>query len=185
MNKGVVNIETPEYSIYVDGSCLENMNVNKDTLAGWGMVVVKGDSRLGKGKGEIIFETSGLVVTDIDSEEYFGAEVGSNNTGELSAIAHALRWLLINDGNSVVEICTDSTYAGNIASGTWKAKANKKLAKNIQKLWEEVSSNQTLTWRHVRAHRGHKWNERADHLAIRAVQKKTPEPLSFWKPGMR
>ena len=97
MNKGVVDIETPEYSIYVDGSCLENMNVNKDTLAGWGMVVVKGDSRLGKGKGEIIFETSGLVVTNSDSNEYFGAEVGSNNTGELSAIAHALRWLLIND----------------------------------------------------------------------------------------
>ena len=183
--KGVVDIESPEYSIYVDGSCLENMNVSKNTLAAWGMVVVKGDSQLGKGKGEIIFENSGLVITNPDSDEYFGAEVGSNNTGELSAIAHALRWLLINDGESVVEICTDSTYAGNVASSSWKAKANKKLAKSVQDLWEEVSLKQKLTWRHVRAHRGHKWNERADHLAIRAVQGKAPEPLSFWKPGMR
>jgi ribonuclease HI len=185
MNKGVVDIESPYYSLYVDGSCLENMNVTKNTLAGWGIVVIKGDSHLGKGKGEIIFEKSGLVITEPSLNEYMGAEVGSNNTGELSAIAYALRWLLMNDGEHVVEICTDSTYAGNIASGAWRAKANKKLAATVQELWKEVSSQQRLTWRHVRAHRGHKWNERADHLAVRAVQRKTPEPLSFWKPGMR
>ena len=185
MNKGVVDIESPYYSLYVDGSCLKNMNVTKDTLAGWGIVVIKGESHLGKGKGEIIFEKSGLVITEPSLNEYMGAEVGSNNTGELSAIAYALRWLLMNDGEHVVEICTDSTYAGNIDSGAWRAKANKKLAATVQELWKEVSSQQTLTWRHVRAHRGHRWNERADHLAVRAVQRKTPEPLSFWKPGMR
>jgi len=65
------------------------------------------------------------------------------------------------------------------------AKANKLLAAKVQNLWNEVEINQKITWRHVRAHRGHRWNERADHLANRAVQKRTPEPLSFWKPGMR
>ena len=140
---------------------------------------------LGKGRGEIIHEDYGLVITNSNSKDYFGAEVGSNNTGELSAITHALRWILINTTNEIVEICTDSTYAGNIASGKWKAKANKELAAKAQKLWNEVEANQKLTWRHVRAHRGHRWNERADHLANRAVQKRTPESLSFWKPGMR
>tara|TARA_Y100000588_G_scaffold17134_1_gene17870 strand:+ start:212 stop:697 length:486 start_codon:yes stop_codon:yes gene_type:complete len=161
------------------------MNVKKDTPAGWGLVVVKGDNNLGKGGGEIIHERLGLVITDSNSNEFLGAEVGSNNTAELSAFAHALRWLLINGENNSAEICTDSTYAGNIACGKWKAKANKKLASSVQKLWNEVTTIRTLTWRHVKAHRGHRWNERADHLAIRAVQNKTPEPLSFWKPGMR
>lgn len=185
MNKESNYIISPFFSLYVDGSCLDNVNVDENTEAGWGFLVVKGDLPLGKGKGEIIHEDYGLVITDSKTKDYFGAKVGSNNTGELSAIAHALRWLLINTGNEKVEICTDSMYAGNIASGNWKAKANKELATKVQSLWNEVETKQTLTWRHVRAHRGHKWNERADHLAIRAVQKMTPEPLSFWKPGMR
>ena len=50
-----------------------------------GFLVVKGRP-LGKGKGEIIHESFGLVITNSDSEDYFGAEVGSNNTGELSAM---------------------------------------------------------------------------------------------------
>jgi ribonuclease HI len=40
-----------------------------------------------------------------------------------------------------------------------------------------------LSWDHVRAHRGHRWNERADHLAKRAMRRERPEPLTFWKPG--
>ena len=96
MNKESKNIEPPFFSLYVDGSCLDNVNVDKNTEAGWGFLVVKGDLPLGKGKGEIIHEENGLVITNSNSEDYFGAEVGSNNTGELSAIAHALRWILIN-----------------------------------------------------------------------------------------
>lgn len=185
MNKESNYITSPFFSLYVDGSCLNNVNVNKETDAGWGFLVVEGDLPLGNGKGEIIYEDNGLVITDSSSKNYLGAKVGSNNTGELSAIAHALRWILMNTKNENVEICTDSTYAGNIACGKWKAKANKELAAKVQKLWNEVETKQKLTWRHVRAHRGHRWNERADHLANRAVRKIIPEPLSFWKPGMR
>ena len=82
-------------SLYFDGSCQENRNVTSETPAGWGVVIVRGDSGLGKGDCEIFEELSGTVVTDSDGDEYLGAEVGSNNTGELSAMAHALRWLLI------------------------------------------------------------------------------------------
>lgn len=177
--------EFDKISIYVDGSCLENQNVSKSTPAAWAVVIVIGDSGLGKGTGEIHEEFFGKVVTDEDSENYLGAEVGSNNTAELTAIAEALRWLLIEGTERPVIIKTDSQYAGNLATGNWKAKANKKLVAKVQQLWQEVSNLTELEWEHVRAHRGHRWNERADHLAIRCVSDKTPIPLSFWKPGQR
>ena len=36
-------------SLYFDGSCQENRNVTSETPAGWGVVIVRGDSGLGKG----------------------------------------------------------------------------------------------------------------------------------------
>jgi ribonuclease HI len=48
-----------------------------------------------------------------------------------------------------------------------------------------VGALRELNWSHVRAHRGHRWNERADHLANRCVNNQAPMPLSFWKPGQR
>ena len=110
-------------SLYFDGSCKENRNVTAETPAGWGVVVVRGDSGLGKGDGEIIEEMSGLVITSSDEDGFLGAEVGSNNTGELSAMAHTLRWLLIEGGTETVTIRGDSQYALKIANGEWSAKA--------------------------------------------------------------
>lgn len=176
---------TEMISLYVDGSCLENQNISKDSPAAWGLVVVKGDNGLGKGTGEIIEEISGTVVTSDGNENYLGAQVGSNNTAELSGFAGALRWLLINVDNIPVVIRTDSLYAGNLATGKWKAKANIELVESLQTLWREVSSIRNIEWEHVKAHRGHRWNERADHLALRCAQGIAPIPLSFWKPGQR
>ena len=176
---------SPHWTIYVDGSCLGNQHVDAATPAAWGIVVVTGDSGLGKGSGELLHESSGLVITDANTDGFLGAEVGSNNTAELSGFAAALRWLLIEGGTDWAEIRADSTYAGNLASGVWKAKANRELVAHVQELWTEVSQLRPLTWAHIKAHRGHRWNERADHLAIRQAQGQLPEPLSFWKPGQR
>ena len=172
-------------AIYIDGSCLENQNVTDKTPAAWGMVIVTGDNGLGKGSGEIVEEMWGMVTCDSDNQEYIGAEVGSNNTAELTAFAMALRWLLIEGSGQNAIIYTDSQYAGNLATGNWRAKANKTLVKSVQDLWRETSSLRNLTWNHVRAHRGHRWNERADHLANRCVSNQQPVPLTFWKPGQR
>jgi ribonuclease HI len=172
-------------SIYVDGSCLENQNVDQNTPAAWGLVVVSGDNGLGKGNGEIVEELFGNVVTSPSDKKYLGAAVGSNNTAELSGFAEALRWLLIEGSDIPAVIRTDSLYAGNLATGKWKPKANKKLVESLQKLWIEVSSIRDVEWEHVKAHRGHRWNERADHLALRCAQGTSPIPLSFWKPGQR
>tara|TARA_Y100001934_G_scaffold210790_1_gene249450 strand:+ start:10216 stop:10758 length:543 start_codon:yes stop_codon:yes gene_type:complete len=171
--------------IYVDGSCEENQNVTARTPAGWGFCVVDGDSGLGRGGGSVIAERSGPVVTDPSAGDFLGAEVGSNNTAELSAIAHAARWILTQPEGGVVVIRGDSQYALNIASGEWRAKANQDLADSVKGLWQEADSIRGLRGEHVRAHRGHRWNERADHLAFRAMQGESPLPLQFWKPGQR
>ena len=88
-------------------------------------------------------------------------------------------------GDEAATIRADSTYAGNLASGVWKAKANRELVAHVQALWAEVASLRPLSWSHVKAHRGHRWNERADHLAARHANGELPEPLTFWKPGQR
>ena len=172
-------------AFYIDGSCLENQNVNANTPAAWGMAIVVGDNGLGKGSGEILEESWGFVVCNVNDDDFIGAEVGSNNTAELTAFAMALRWLLIDGSEKPAIIYTDSQYAGNLATGQWRAKANKKLVTTVQNLWHEVIQVRTIDWRHVRAHRGHRWNERAYHLANRCVNNQLPIPLTFWKPGQR
>lgn len=174
-----------KWSLYVDGSCLGNQNVDSDTPAAWAVVIVTGDNGLGKGNGEIHEEFSDIVVTDESHENYIGAKVGSNNTAELSGFAAALRWLLVEGGEEQAVIRADSQYAGNLACGAWKAKANRELVAHVQSLWDAVAELRDLSWEHVRAHRGHRWNERADHLAIRKAQGELPVPLTFWKPGQR
>lgn len=173
------------FHIYVDGSCIGNQNVNEETPAGWGVVVITGSNDLGRGNGEIFHEFNGRVITDPDESKFIGAEVGSNNTAELTAFAEALRWVLSEGGDSEIVIKTDSQYAGNQATGNWKAKANRELVAHVQALWNEVSQLRDLSWDHVKAHSGHRWNERADHLAIRAANNEAPMSLSFWKPGQR
>ena len=73
----------------------------------------------------------------------------------------------------------------HIARGEWRAKANRELAARVQALWTEVTSLRNVESEHIRAHRGHRWNERADHLAWRACIGENPLPLQFWKPGAR
>ena len=50
-----------------------------------------------------------------------------------------------------------------------KAKANKTLVAKVQQLWQEVSNLTELEGEHVRSPQSYRWNERADHLAIRCV----------------
>ena len=109
----------------------------------------------------------------------------SSSSGSLCGFAAALRWLLIEGGESPAVVRADSQYAGNLACGAWKAKANRELVAHVQSLWDAVSEVRTLSWEHVKAHRGHRWNERADHLALRKAQGEMPVPLTFWKPGQR
>ena len=107
-----------------------------------------------------------------DNDAYhIGAERCTNNTAELSALAHALSWALTcdSDRSEPLLIRYDSTYAANVMMGVWRPAANKKLARHVNKLWRRASRQlQGQLWcSHVRAHLGHKWNETADKLANR------------------
>ena len=88
-------MSTERWSLYVDGSCLGNQNVDASTPAAWAVVVVTGDTGLGRGSGELHEEFADVVITDPTEDDFIGAEVGSNNTAELCGFAAALRWLLI------------------------------------------------------------------------------------------
>jgi len=148
--------------LYTDGSCRGNRNVATTTNpAGWGVLVVR------LGELEPLAELYGPVVTDAADPFYIGAEVCSNNTGELSAVCEALRWIKNERSGARVEatIRYDSKYAANIASGRHKAHANIRLAARANMLYKEVHSDHVLVFEHVKGHSGEEWNERADLLA--------------------
>ena len=63
----------------------------------------------------------GPVVTDKGAAGWHGAERGTNNTAELTAILQGLRWAG-GLADTVVRIRYDSEYAANTARGLWKAK---------------------------------------------------------------
>ena len=99
--------------IYVDGSCAGNRKVETHVnRAGWGVHVCSP-------RGQMIVELFGPVVIAPQENYYLGAEVGSNNTGELSGIAEALLWLRDNSANAVapVIIFFDSEYAAKNTLG--------------------------------------------------------------------
>lgn len=158
--------------IYVDGSAIGNRNVDIDTPAGWGIVVVEnGGEKWSHSTGKVVYENSGPVITDIEKANYIGAEVGSNNTGELTAIYEALKYIETRPEEKFV-IFGDSMYAGKMAMSEWRAKENLTLVNIIRKKWDKLKlANYDFTWVHIKAHAGHLWNERADHLALSAAKR--------------
>jgi len=93
-----------EYTIYTDGSAhghLDGDGATKSTPAGWGFVVIQGPTGLNHDNGEEYHLDYGRVITDAGHPLYIGAEIGSNNTAELSAIYHALEWIKSSNATSV------------------------------------------------------------------------------------
>ncbi len=163
--------------IYADGSC---MNINDESRAGWGIVIVHGDDGLGRGRGTISEEFYGLVQIDPGSDDWKGALLASNNTAELTALLEGLRWVNQYDGGEEITIRCDSMYAIEIAEGRWKAKANLELVDVVRAALSAARVGRGVELNHVRGHEGHRWNERADHLARSAAEGKKPKGLSFW-----
>jgi ribonuclease HI len=174
------------YRLYVDGSAIGNQNVTAYTPAGWGVVCVKGEvGNNSHSSGKVQTELHGRVITDPDSSQFIGAEVGSNNTAEVTALYKALEHIqlghVFNAPDTTYTIFGDSMYAGKMAMGEWSPKENKPLIKALKKKWDELKSEGiNFTWNHVKAHSGHQWNERVDHVAFSAAYDKSPAPLNLW-----
>ena len=171
--------------------------------AGWGMVLVSADQKANLG------EYYGRVITHADDPLYLGAERGTNNTGELSAICQALRWALYAAESAElvrVGIHYDSQYAYSQIAGLVKARKNLRLVRYGRELLRRLRCRRCpehrdggtpscracrscnavqVHFEHVRAHRGHRWNEAADQAAGRgaaatAACAKLPLGCSAW-----
>lgn len=138
--------------LYTDGGCRGNPGPG-----GWGAVLIYGDS----------------------SKELYGYEKETtNNRMELMAAIKALEAL---KRSTEVELYTDSKYVQqgitswivNWKKKGWRTAANKAV-KN-KDLWQRLDaliSKHTVTWRWVKGHAGHRYNERADQLANLAMDRR-------------
>jgi ribonuclease HI len=103
--------------------------------------------------------------------EYLGT--ATNNIAELTAIELAVR---AAPSDRPIRVHTDSQYAIGVLTKGWKAKANQELIANLREL---------LKGRHVEivyvpGHAGVLLNERADVLAVQAVQQRKTTPWQSW-----
>mmetsp|Transcript_13325 Transcript_13325/g.46295 ORF Transcript_13325/g.46295 Transcript_13325/m.46295 type:complete len:317 (+) Transcript_13325:64-1014(+) len=146
--------------VYTDGGCIGNHDVkNNIQPAGWGVIV----TRFGKALAEL----RGPVVLDAEAEHFRGAEVTSNNTAELTAVAEALIWLAAEKSHDAACILYDSKYAACITQGIYKATANRALAATCQQLLRNEAARRRggVSFVHVKGHSGDVFNDRADALA--------------------
>ena len=138
--------------IYTDGACSGNPGVG-----GWGAVILidKKDPILLNG----------------------GEKLTTNNRMELTAAIEALKYF---ENPETINLITDSKYVkdgielwiSNWKKNGWKTAA-KKPVKN-KELWEELDlqiSKHNISWEWVKGHTGEIFNEKADFLARRFIEK--------------
>ena len=144
------NSEPMRVEIYTDGACSGNPGPG-----GWGAILRYGETEK---------ELSG------------GEPDTTNNRMEMMAAISALEAL---KRPVIVDLYTDSTYVRDGITkwlANWKARgwrtADKKPVKN-QDLWQRLEvalEPHSVSWHWVKGHAGHPENERADQLAVAAVQ---------------
>ena len=93
--------------------------------------------------------------------------VGTNNVAELTALE--LAGQAIEARERPVRMYTDSQYAIGVLTKGWKAKANVELVARVRALLAKFSD---LQLRYVPGHAGVALNERADTLAVQAVERR-------------
>ena len=110
--------------------------------------------------GETWTDASGPVVTDPNHPLFAGAVVGSNNTGELTAILEAVLHASQQDHTAIIH--SDSLWAINVLKGKWRPQRHKQLVNYIRGVLRQHEGLQ-MHW--IKGHAGHEGNERADRLA--------------------
>ena len=146
-------------AIYTDGSGSQG-RCSADTPAGWGFVVVD------KQTGEREHSANGPVETDSRAIHYIGANVGSNNTAELSAIVEALLFQLASPTiPASITFYYDSKWAANAVRGTHRPKRHKEMVSTARRLHFILAERTEIHWEWIKGHTGNHYNEMADKLA--------------------
>jgi len=138
-------------TVYTDGACSGNPGIG-----GWGVVIIKNDKIINLNGGE---------------------NNTTNNRMELTAAIKALEYFKHKDE---LNMFTDSKYLKdgielwiiNWKKNGWKTK-NKKPVKN-KELWIKLDSQiqkHKINWHWVKGHIGVKYNEQADLLARKYIEK--------------
>ena len=139
-------------TIYTDGACSGNPGIG-----GWGIVILEL-------KKEPIFLNGGNDNT-------------TNNQMELTAAIQALKYF---EDREKITLFTDSQYVkngieswiNNWKKNGWKT-ASKKPVKN-KELWVELDlliAKHNVIWKWVKGHAGNLYNEKADLLARKYIEK--------------
>ena len=139
-------------TIYTDGACSGNPGIG-----GWGIVILEL-------KKEPIFLNGGDDNT-------------TNNQMELTAAIQALKYF---EDREKITLFTDSQYVkngieswiNNWKKNGWKT-ASKKPVKN-KELWVELDlliAKHNVIWKWVKGHAGNLYNEKADLLARKYIEK--------------
>jgi ribonuclease HI len=96
--------------------------------------------------------------------------VATNNIAELEAVRLGLE--AVKNRDLPVHVYTDSRYTWGLLSRNWKATENIALIEKIRRL---TQSFRQLHFIKIKGHAGHPENERADRLAVSAIQKNRPK----------
>ena len=111
------------------------------------------------------------------------ADNTTNNIMEMTAIIKALE--LLSDPCEIA-VYTDSKYLKdgitswihNWKKNNWKNAAKQEVKnKELWILLDELCEGHKITWHWIKAHSGHKYNERADHLAVNAKESGMKTPI--------
>ncbi len=91
--------------------------------------------------------------------------VATNNIAELEAIKTGLE--AVKNPDLPVVLYTDSSYSTGLLTKGWKAKQNQELVRKVRLLVKRFKDLQIVK---IKGHAGHPENERADRLAVHAIQ---------------
>ncbi len=145
-----------EIVVFTDGSGPASAEV--EGSAGWGVVVLE--------EGMDPLEYCGPVNCHIGERFFFGAIEKTNNTGELSAVIMALKYLLeVDTSERPVCIRPDSKYASDMTQGLKNAHTHHRLVSEAQRLFQEVRAKRRVRFEWIQGHSGNVWNGTADTLA--------------------
>ena len=147
-----IDSRTPSsaWQIYTDGSYTASIN-----QAGWGFAVLHpSTSTLPITDQHPTHTHYGPVILSKTDPSFLGATRMSNNTGELTAIGEALRWISTHQPSDppAVNIISDSLYALNVIQQKFKAKKNKALISRIQTILKSIPSSIPISFHWTKAH---------------------------------